>query len=353
MNLRFWQFLIYLIPTHKAGKLTEKENRRNSRVCGSKPVAQPNFKSYGGEAIGVGEYPWIAAIRLKDVTICSAVLISSRHVLTAAHCVLDVGPRVLMDDQCQKLSKSDMPKISGKLQDYTIQVGSRCQHPDDPQCRNTWLHPIQLFYHNGFDDCSNANDLAVFELEKDVKLSTAIPICMPKRNTTIPYLLMSIGSGISRPPEQDEDVLKIPSFGNQLMFNYFLKTSNKRIYTTLPPGKGVCMGDSGGPLFETLEPNRSVLVGITSFDDTCEYNYGYSISAFNEVWNPCERPDVFTASTDVRRYLDWICDKTGVCSTKVAEDDPDTDYCNNDKDIKSSASSFHLCIVLLYLLLGV
>ncbi|VDO92065.1 unnamed protein product [Heligmosomoides polygyrus] len=177
---------------------------------------------------------------------------------------------------------------------------------------------LQLFYHNGFDDCSNANDLAVFELEKDVKLSTAIPICMPKRNTTIPYLLMSIGSGISRPPEQDEDVLKIPSFGNQLMFNYFLKTSNKRIYTTLPPGK----------------------------------DYGYSISAFNEVWNPCERPDVFTASTDVRRYLDWICDKTGVCSTKVAEDDPDTDYCNNDKDIKSSASSFHLCIVLLYLLLG-
>lgn len=124
---------------------------------------------------------------------------------------------------------------------------------------------LQLFYHNGFDDCSNANDLAVFELEKDVKLSTAIPICMPKRNTTIPYLLMSIGSGISRrrreysaycsleqvhltipfsAPEQDEDVLKIPSFGNQLMFNYFLKTSNKRIYTTLPPGKGVCMVSS-------------------------------------------------------------------------------------------------------------
>jgi secreted trypsin-like serine protease len=55
-----------------------------SAVCG---VPNPKLRVVGGNVTHPNEFPWVVALEKKNRFYCGATLISSKHVLTAAHCI--------------------------------------------------------------------------------------------------------------------------------------------------------------------------------------------------------------------------------------------------------------------------
>uniref|UniRef100_A0A090XB50 Putative serine proteinase n=1 Tax=Ixodes ricinus TaxID=34613 RepID=A0A090XB50_IXORI len=69
-------------------------NRGDCGVQQIQPVLDPEDRIVGGAKAVPGSWPWHVQLRVyRDH--CSGVLISDRHVLTAAHCVRVMKPRKL------------------------------------------------------------------------------------------------------------------------------------------------------------------------------------------------------------------------------------------------------------------
>ncbi|RCN52352.1 hypothetical protein ANCCAN_01394 [Ancylostoma caninum] len=89
----------------------------------------------------------------------------------------------------------------------------------------------------------------------------------------------------------------------------------------------VSWGDSGGPLFQTDENNRHILVGINSSGGASrpKADIGENYKA-NYV--------------DLRAYLDWICKYSGVCPTEDdSSDKPLTNNASTQKNHKKGTKS--------------
>lgn len=56
-------------------------------------VALPQGRLLGSEDAKVNEFPYVASLRLNKVHVCQATIISQTQLLTAAHCVSDVGAK--------------------------------------------------------------------------------------------------------------------------------------------------------------------------------------------------------------------------------------------------------------------
>ncbi|VDM75990.1 unnamed protein product [Strongylus vulgaris] len=69
---------------------------------------------------------------------------------------------------------------------------------------------------------------------------------------------------------------------------------------------GSNVGDSGGPLFQTDDRGRHILVGI------------YSHYLNN---SPNESQNMINIYTDVRAFLDWICKYSGVCPAEETSEE--------------------------------
>ncbi|WKX92544.1 hypothetical protein Q1695_010519 [Nippostrongylus brasiliensis] len=273
-------------------------------ACGSSylaPRGAYRYKSIGGYSVGYYEFPWLIYVRItyensrfgsRSTGTCTGVLISPRHVITAAHCLLT------------RASLSKACSTKGKL--YQVQ-------PRDVKAYLT--RPMKEFtvtecsISSEFDGCNNNGDIGILRIEPDVSPQDAIPICLPSKNQTMDKFLLLAGYGLSgtstydygRDTKQINKMLfKDVQVGENGLLIYNTKTSER---------KKTCKGDSGAPLFQMDSHNRYVLMGVHSgADPTCEEVLDRK--KHKELLE--KMPLLLHTGNDIRSRLDWIYNVTGI-----------------------------------------
>ncbi|XP_011306722.1 venom protease-like [Fopius arisanus] len=255
-------------------------------VCGT-PMANIEVpKVVGGVPAKLGAWPWMAALGYRSKTssnkprwLCAGSLVSSRHVITAAHCV-------------------------HRLNDlYLVRLGDLDLDDSVPDGANPIDIPIeQVHEHPQYSDVQYTNDVAVLKLAWDVEFSDLIrPICLPLTeeiyNTDFTNALPFIagwGSVYFRGPSASHlQQLQMPVVDTETCKTAFTRFKSTVIDERVlcagyrRGGKDACKGDSGGPL---MHPRHKVfyIIGIVSF--------GYR----------CAEPEIPGVYTRVTQFLDFI-----------------------------------------------
>jgi len=244
--------------------ITTRSSRKN---YGDNKIIEGNNRIIDGEDAKVNEYPWMVSLVevywIFNFHFCGGTLISSRHVLTAAHCVIDFRPQ----DIGVSLGEHNI-----KDQEFTIvKVTDILNHPQ----YNGWKY-----------------DISILTLEEKVIFSnTVYPACLPSDPSEQYAGQLGVITGWGRTEFgspatylQKLDVSIWPNDQCQQIYGpYYISDPNICI-----TGKSACQGDSGGPLI-VQEKGRTVLVGIASW-----------------VWGAAclsDSPTVYARITD---QLDWI-----------------------------------------------
>ncbi|EYC01991.1 hypothetical protein Y032_0103g3579 [Ancylostoma ceylanicum] len=195
MNVLTW---IAIASLHK---INQQENENLKASCGAihLKVPEPELPHFmsTGNPVPPNKYPFIAGFdtlaNYRSKKRCTGVLISKRHVLTAAHCVYDNSQVILPGPYCNPHGKL-LPTL-----DMTIYLGTKCPKPGD--CPNgeerTPYKPRYIIPHPKYEPCrGHINDIALIELDIEAKPEEASPICMPEEDDSMLYqTVTAIGYG--------------------------------------------------------------------------------------------------------------------------------------------------------------
>ncbi|XP_024936308.1 serine protease persephone isoform X2 [Cephus cinctus] len=249
------------------------------------------FHILGGEATSPGEFPYLAALGYLETDedtegvikySCGGTLISSQHVLTAAHCVSNINDQVPIE----------------------VRLGSEDLESSDPIPQRIPISSI--IPHPSYKRSVNYNDIAIVKLKTPARLTNTVkPICLQTKSLTtsqIPANASLVVTGWGATSSFGDGSTKLLKAAG---LRFIEKDSCSKLYTEfrrLPRGlddgmicaldsnttrrADACQGDSGGPLL-MLSENSQTVVGVTSFGQACG---GPS-------------PGVYTS---VYSYLDWI-----------------------------------------------
>ncbi|XP_041632874.2 phenoloxidase-activating enzyme 1-like [Drosophila kikkawai] len=241
--------------------------------CGLPPQ---RYKLVGARIALIATTPWMAIIIGPEGFRCGASLITSRFVLSAAHC-LGGGP------------------LKVRLGEYDRETERDCRHS---QCidQAQEFEVDATFIHQGYEQ--QRHDLALLRLALRVQYTANIfPICVLLR-PSVPHL--------------EDHIVKFSVYGwgktesgqsSRLLRKTTLYNLNRTSCGSQYPdaninrdhicgqrfGSSTCNGDSGGPLGARIIYNRQdimVLFGIVSFGGEL-----------------CENATVFT---NVMAHLNWI-----------------------------------------------
>ncbi|XP_033336757.2 venom serine protease Bi-VSP isoform X1 [Megalopta genalis] len=238
----------------------------------------------GGIPAQLGAWPWIAALGFRNsrnpaqpLWRCGGSLISSRHVLTAAHCAIR--------------SELYMVRI-GDLNLVRVDDGAQ---PVDVEIERKIIHP-------GYSTSGFVNDIAVLRLAAEVPFSRHVyPICLPveeplrSSNFHRKYPFIAGWGAVSTKGPSSEDLLEVqlPIVNNEDCQQAYSKFTNAVIDDRvlcagyIQGGKDACQGDSGGPL---------MLPKVFTFYQIGVVSYGYKCAEAGY-------PGVYAKVTE---FLDFI-----------------------------------------------
>ncbi|XP_064117235.1 LOW QUALITY PROTEIN: uncharacterized protein LOC135222835 [Macrobrachium nipponense] len=264
--------------------------RKKHHTCGKSNAAgllgrvkNPSFVNDDSE---FAEYPWQAAILKLDqgenVYVCGAVLITDRHLLTAAHCVKSLHSNTMII----RMGDWDVTTAAEFYQHVEIPVSEVVIHPE---------------YYAG----NLQNDIALMTLQYPVdfdKNPHISPVCLPEKyDSFIGQRCHSTGWGKDAHGDggKFQRVLKeveVPVLSH-LQCQKALRFTRLGASFSLPEGnicaggeegRDTCEGDGGGPLVCPGHNGYAQLVGLVSWGIGC---------------GKVGIPGVYV---DVAHYLDWI-----------------------------------------------
>lgn len=232
----------------------------------------------GGEPARPGEFPWQVSIGFERAdgsifSFCGGSLIAPDWVLTAAHCDVRAGEKVIV-------GRLDLATGEGQVIDIAEVKNHESYNPQTNDSDITLLRlaspaseqPIALI-EAGTNLAGPDNDLSVSGyglLEEGGQASSSL------QKVTVPIISNIICQ------------VKYDGTGVQISDNMLCAGS---------PGKDSCQGDSGGP----------GMVADTGFGD-------FRLVGVVSFGIGCARPSFPGVYTRVSRFLDWIEDNSGVTS---------------------------------------
>ncbi|CAL4069578.1 unnamed protein product [Meganyctiphanes norvegica] len=234
----------------------------------------------GGYDAQEGEVPWQVGLRQKDVDIlfCGGTLVSSRVVVTAAHCF-----------------NSDEDFFVGMGGLVTSSFPIKSQHTD-----------IDIIIHEKYRPSASTPqyDIALIILDRDVTFSSTVqPAALPwyeeDINDVTATTLISGWGHIDNDDNAAEtlQVAEVQIWNQKECVDAYKEAGNQVTGDMICAGyfdysKDSCVGDSGGPLVVNTD-NYDILAGITSWGPKGECaKYGF--------------PGVYTRVTS---YVSWIREK--------------------------------------------
>ncbi|NXP47810.1 FA7 factor, partial [Heliornis fulica] len=222
----------------------------------------------GGVLCHRGHCPWQVMLPLRDTGFCGGSLISSRWVVTAAHCLDLVRPH--------HVTVGDFDKYQREFKEQKIDVA------------RSWTHPH-------YDSRNYNGDIALLYLSSAVTFNEyAVPICLPSPG--LAALLSEEGrvgmvSGWGATHDRGPPLRFLMKVQLPIVSLETCQRSTDRLVTDNmfcagygTPAADACKGDSGGP-FTVPYHNTWFLLGIVSWGEGCaeEGKYGVYTRVSNYI----------------------------------------------------------------------
>lgn len=233
--------------------------------------ARSSHRVVGGYEVDISEVPYQVSLTEGVGHYCGASIISSRWILTAAHCVYFFDN----DDRAARVGSTRHGE-GGQL----VHIVRSVQHPQ-------WNHMTIDF------------DFALMELAEELKFGKSLQaVELPEQDEVVEdgTCLQISGWGDTKNASQPSDVLraaKVPAYNREKCAKAYADveeiTDRMMCAGYDKGGKDTCQGDSGGPL---VQGNKQV--GVVSWGKGCALE-GY--------------PGVYARVAAVR---DWIRQTAGV-----------------------------------------
>ncbi|EZA51968.1 Chymotrypsin-2 [Ooceraea biroi] len=226
----------------------------------------------GGDIATFAQFKYQVSLQSHDDHICGGTIISTRHILTAAHCVDDS----FYTDDMVVVSGTNNLKSGGEIH----KIKCIRKHPN----------------YTGEEKDGWKNDIAIITLEKPLKINNVqapIPLASKDHVNGDKRGIVS-GWGKTKVSGSTAVMLRwlsvnVLSLERCLRGHKNPRTNENHICTLEKVGKGACQGDSGGPLVVDGE-----VVGVVSWVFPCALGIS----------------DVFI---NVYKYLDFIKESQLMC----------------------------------------
>ncbi|XP_072946556.1 phenoloxidase-activating enzyme-like [Epargyreus clarus] len=228
-----------------------------NEICGTD--VSRSRKIVGGEDAEIEEYPWLALLEYEPNEFkCGGSLISTRHVLTAAHCFISSLPKqVILSEYNISSAPVDWVVRDGRMENITItnvSVDWAMSHPG--------YRPLSSLYRN---------DIGLVKMSYPVQFTDYIrPICLPTMDYSIyftnltKFMVAGWGSDNERQLTDVKRAVSLPYVSADDCHNPL--PENQYICAGGEEGKDTCTGDSGGPLMyeDNKWKSKYIIVGVVS-----------------------------------------------------------------------------------------